>query len=108
MTPGTTKFDLIFYLLLDTDSNFIHTDQSAIDFDGTNCVVVYVGSDSDEKRDKQTQTSDDEIAETSANNGVKTKDASTQTTNSYFFLQVYDVEGEMKLAFNTTSAFSEQ
>lgn len=59
-------------------------------------------SDSEAKNDKP--NSDDELAETS----VKTNDASTQTTNSYFLLQVYEVDGEMKLAFNTTSAFSEQ
>lgn len=80
-----------------------HIEQSVIEVDTSECVIVYVK----DQIDKQVQTENALTSEANEHNKVETKDAFTQTTNSYFFLQVYDEGGEMKLAFNSTSAFNE-
>lgn len=78
-------------------------EQSVIVVDTSECAIVYA----EDQIDKQIQTVNAQTSETSERKGVETKDTFTITTKSYFFLQVYDEDGEIKFAFHTTSAFNE-
>lgn len=108
MSPCDPQFEFKFWITSVSDSNLIenHTEQPVIiNVGSSDCVTVYVDDDPVAKMGKQTQTTIETYNR--EYRGVVMKDASTQTMNAYFFLQVYDEGGEMKLAFNTTSGFKD-
>lgn len=108
MSPCAPKFKFKSWITSLSDSNLIQNDTEQpviINVGSSDCITLYVDDDPDAIMSEQTETTIETCNR--EHRGVVMKDASTQTMNAYFFLQVYDEGGEMKLAFNTTSDFKD-